>query len=260
MAENRLTHKVLTTAHLLLEAVKEMETEGGGSSTSEPSLETCAHTQQPAPSTPRPSTSRLHGRPQHSTSRLGVQQPSTSRLGVQPSTRWEQPSTSGWEQTSRSSELSKLFSWQEGKGKRPLKERYFGVSKKKKLKTWIHTYVCLSRRKQETIPDAAERTALKLAGLGEKKFAVYAYSTAGELAREFYEEFPKLQDAGGFELLRASDVGGKHLVLIDIPLDGYSVEYLQAVVKSAKIFIRPLQKDLDESPLEDKVCRFLSGC
>lgn len=35
-------------------------------------------------------------------------------------------------------------------------------------------------------------------------------------------------------------------MVIKMPHDGYSVEYLQAVVKSAK---RPLQRDLDITPI-----------
>ena len=59
-------------------------------------------------------------------------------------------------------------------------------------------------------------------------------------------EFPKLAAGGGYELLR---VGSWELVLIDIPHDGYSVEYLQAVIKSAKIYIHLLQRNLDLTAL-----------
>ena len=71
----------------------------------------------------------------------------------------------------------------------------------------------------------------------------------------FIKEYPKLVDCGGFELLRASDIGGKELIPIEMPHGGYSVEYLQAVVKSAEIYIRTLQRDLDEKPLvNEQVC------
>ena len=166
----------------------------------------------------------------------------------------------GPSEPSVSSEISKLFTWgganisskSKGKGKRLLSNPSKGP-KKKKLKTWTHTFVCLSSTKHMYVPDATERTTLKLAGLGEKRFGVFAYNTAPELQDELFREFPKLVSAAGFELLRASEFGGRELVLIDIPSEGYSVEYLQAVVKGAKIYIRPLQKDLDESPLENKV-------
>lgn len=97
-------------------------------------------------------------------------------------------------------------------------------------------------------PDANKHTSLKLAGLGEKQFSVFAYGTSSELQDELIREFPKLANMGGYELLRAPETGSRELVVIDIPHDVYSVEYLQAVVKSAKVYIFPLQKDLDLTP------------
>ena len=56
-------------------------------------------------------------------------------------------------------------------------------------------------------------------------------------------QFPKLANGGGYELLRLGDM--KTLEIISEPASGYSVEYLKSVVSSAKIYIRPLQKNLD---------------
>ena len=53
-------------------------------------------------------------------------------------------------------------------------------------------------------------------------------------------------------------MGGKELEVIDNPHDGYSVEYLQAVLKSAKIYIRSLQQNLDTSQLDIQVYRSLN--
>ena len=52
------------------------------------------------------------------------------------------------------------------------------------------------------------------------------------------ENFPKLKDAGGYELLR---VGARNrcLEVIPIPPGGYTVEYLKDVVQQAKVYIRP---------------------
>ena len=216
--DDKLAKKVVSAASLLFEAVKKLE--GGESS-------------QPATSSPASSDFNCNTLPIR------------DRGGVH-------------------SELSSLFSWNAGssvgssvrsavrKGKRPLHSFSQG-SKKKKLKTWTHTFVCLASTSQKYSPDTSERTSLKLAGLGEKRIPVFAYSAALELQDELFREFPKLRDGGGYELLRASDVGGKELMLIDIPQGGYSVDYLRGVVKSAKIYIRPLQKDLDIEPLENKV-------
>ena len=62
------------------------------------------------------------------------------------------------------------------------------------------------------------------------------------------KEYPKLTGGGGFECLRASDLCGNVLLSIDIPHHGYNVKYLLAVMKSDKIHIRPLQRDLDDKP------------
>ena len=105
------------------------------------------------------------------------------------------------------------------------------------------------------MPDTNDRTMLKLAGLGEKKCSVFAYDTSFELQDELVREYLKLANAGGYELLRASENGSRELILIEMPHDGYSVEYLQAVImiKSAKIYIRPLQRNLDTSPIVKEV-------
>lgn len=149
--------------------------------------------------------------------------------------------------TSTGMELSSLFRW--NPTYRPLKKRkgsFFGKgSKKKKLPTWTHTLVCLSRSGDQQNPDPEERCALQLAGLGEKRFPMFLHSDAQDIHTELLEQFPKLEDAGGYEFLRLGVGGVGNLQLIKPPPHCYSVEYLRAVIGSAKIFIRPLQHDLD---------------
>ena len=106
---------------------------------------------------------------------------------------------------------------------------------------WTHTFVCLSLPSQRYVPDSDERAVLQLAGLGEKKISIDAYSDAQEIHQELLYHFPKLRDGGGYELLRTSEGGGKLLQVIASPENGLSVSYLRAVVHHAKIFIRPLQ-------------------
>lgn len=95
------------------------------------------------------------------------------------------------------------------------------------------------------IPDQEKKIELPLAGLGEKKVSLLLYSDAQELHCQLVEHFPKLSESGGYELLRATDKGGEELIGIDMPSSGYTVEYLKAIVTLAKLYIRPLQKDLD---------------
>ena len=97
-------------------------------------------------------------------------------------------------------------------------------------------------------PHSSHRVTLKLAGLGEKIFKVNVASTAQEFRDQLQQEYPKLMDGGGFELLRIMEGGGKGLEDIQMPEAGYTPEYLKAVIHHAKIFVRPLQKNLDVQP------------
>ena len=71
-------------------------------------------------------------------------------------------------------ELSGLFNW--NRNYRPSKKRkasYVGKgSKRKKLPSWTHTWVCLAQKGDQHNPDPEERSSLQLAGLGEKRFPI----------------------------------------------------------------------------------------
>ncbi len=72
-------------------------------------------------------------------------------------------------------------------------------------------------------------------------------SSAQDLDTDLVKAYPKLADeGGGYELLRVSEKGSRELCVIEMPANGYTVEYLRSVVSStAKIFIRPIQRNLD---------------
>ena len=109
------------------------------------------------------------------------------------------------------------------------------------------------------MPDPGKKAELALAGLGEKKCSLFLYGCAKKMRDELVDIFPKLAKAGGFELLRGSDKGSKDLVPIEIPKTGYTPEYLKAVVSSAKVYIRPLQNNLDLTEVENEVCPVVSS-
>ena len=113
------------------------------------------------------------------------------------------------------------------------------LSKKKKIPKWTHTFICLSSPKQTSIPDGNEREKLKLAGLGEMSICLNLCAEAWEIKEELLFTFPKLNNAGGFELLRVAECGGRMLDVIAMPKGGFTVTYLKAVVHSAKIYVRP---------------------
>ena len=84
-----------------------------------------------------------------------------------------------------------------------------------------------------------------MAGLGEESVTLDLLAEAFENNEELCFKFPKLRKAGGYELLRLPQSGGKHFDIIPMPKGGYTTSYLKAVVHHAKIHIRPLQRQLD---------------
>ena len=98
-----------------------------------------------------------------------------------------------------------------------------------------------------------QRDQCLLAGLGERRFALDISLSAQDLLYSLEAQFPRLIEGGGMELLRAEG-GCRDLQPIDMPAGGYTCDYLKAVVHSAKIYIRPLQDDLNLKPCSPEVC------
>lgn len=95
----------------------------------------------------------------------------------------------------------------------------------------------------------AARETLLEAGLGEKKVLLADIECSKE---EFWETitstFPKLKDCGGFELLRCvANTKGLDVVSPNI---AQSPVLLKTVLGNARVYIRPIQRDLDLDPLE----------
>ena len=101
-----------------------------------------------------------------------------------------------------------------------------GKTKKCRVPTWTHTFVCLGDTEQEVVPDPSDRALLQIAGLGEKKIQFDSDSGANGIHEEILSQFPKLKESGGYELMRTQEKGSKLLYVIDVPPSGYSVAYL----------------------------------
>ena len=121
--------------------------------------------------------------------------------------------------------------------------------------TWTHHFMCLSDKDQGTIPSREEKNRLINAGLGEKKVVFSDKRGSWEHVKSVLEkEFPKLKDINGaFEIMRSSG-NRRSLELIAIPPMGYTVPFLKETLGQAHGYIRPLQKNLDETPVP-KVCQ-----
>ena len=121
---------------------------------------------------------------------------------------------------------------------------------KKKAKIWDHHFFCLASKTQCSPPGPIDRGHLMQAGLGGKSLSFMETSDAEMFHEDLLDAFPKLHTGGGYELLRTNERNSRSLDVIPPPPSGYTVEYLKSVAGQAKIYIRPLQKDLDLAPAE----------
>jgi len=109
----------------------------------------------------------------------------------------------------------------------------------------------LASKVQDYSPSPMDRGQLLQAGLGDKNISFVESADAEDLHYDLLEAFPKLKSGGGYELMRTSDRGNRTLAVIPCPSSGYTIAYLRSVAGQAKVYIRPLQKDLDLSPIDE---------
>ena len=95
---------------------------------------------------------------------------------------------------------------------------------------------------QQTPPSTSERIDLSLNGIGEKKLSFPNEGNSAEVHETILAAFLALEE--GHEILRAGEERSKQLLLIPMPLNGFSVSYLQSVLGQAKGYLRPLQRDI----------------
>ncbi|MDA8002743.1 MAG: hypothetical protein MPL62_15790 [Alphaproteobacteria bacterium] len=105
--------------------------------------------------------------------------------------------------------------------------------------------VCLNSKDATRVPlTVAEKELLVEAGLGEKKVTIDDMSCSPQdFKAAIVSTFPKLEDCGGFELLRCLPHGLKKLEPISAAVAQYP-KLLKSVVGNGRVFIRPIQKDL----------------
>ena len=118
------------------------------------------------------------------------------------------------------------------------------AKKPKKMAIWKRSFVCLSQAGQDYVPGSVEKAELHNSGLGCKQLSLFEYGSSWEFHDELVEAFPKLANAGGYELMRTEEGNSRDLVVIPHPSEGYTASYLKSVVQHAKIYVRPLQQDL----------------
>nr|XP_055038549.1 uncharacterized protein LOC129426318 isoform X2 [Misgurnus anguillicaudatus] len=122
----------------------------------------------------------------------------------------------------------------------------------KRRSSYTRSYFCLDSIDQIMVPTKVEKEKLYAAGLGEKKLTFFGdENSAEEFKCHILTAYPKLNSCGGFELLRLSGMTrSKKLSVMPCPNTGYTIKSIKDHNKSAIIYIRPMQKDIDTTPVE----------
>ena len=135
-----------------------------------------------------------------------------------------------------------------GKGKQPAHDR--PSAPPPKHQQWTHKFLCVPSCSTNTAPrKGSEWQLLISAGLWEKLVAFRTMDCPpGEYRDHLLETFSKLKDAGGFELMRY--IPNSNQLECLPPLALHSPRNTQEYVGKSTVYIRPIQKDLNLSPLE----------
>lgn len=117
--------------------------------------------------------------------------------------------------------------------------------------------MCLSDKNAAKVPSSSEKVNLQRSGLGKKSIQFYLTDSESMVHEKLLAEFEKLSGAGGFELLRCQS-NCRHLEKIECRWDVNSLK--TNVGSQAKIYIRPIQKDLPIVPVEDSEIQIKETC
>ena len=176
--------------------------------------------------------------------------PSTSSHGSD-STAVSQPRETG--STARS-EFDRLFGYRPDvsqRGSRATGKKRKGprnprsvVDQKRARSIWKKDTVCLRFKDQSRGPDTLEKMELAKLGLGLKELSYDIDGDALHIHSVLLDTFKQLDDCGGYTLLRLA-ANSTSLIEIKPPKGGMTVRYLKDIVKSAKLFVRPLQADIE---------------
>jgi len=123
-------------------------------------------------------------------------------------------------------------------------------AKRPKFSVWTHRFYCLSETDDERVPSTSlRRNELVLAGLGERNVTITDVDcTPQDFQEALLTEFPRLRQGGGFELLRGA-ASTRQLEIIPFRISN-SPRLLKAWIGTARIYIRPIQLNLDVTPTE----------
>ena len=143
-------------------------------------------------------------------------------------------------------EHKRLFGFIPSKGKRPLGKK--GKGKRKGATTWKEC-ICLRHTDQTWKPSSEEKIELARIGLGLAEIVFHSDGDAEHIHNVVLQKFPVLESCGGYTLMRLAE-NSHNMVEIEGPDSGISVAYLKDILNHAKLYIRPLQKDITEADMK----------
>lgn len=122
-----------------------------------------------------------------------------------------------------------------------------------KKPAWKHKFVCLAYKDQLRIPTSdVDKEELYLADLGEKEIEFRSIdSNADKFKDTLLNAFPRLQQGGGYQLLKCMPNSRRLEVLSSVVYT--SPGALKQRVGTSRTYIRPIQRDLDLEPCEEVV-------
>lgn len=165
--------------------------------------------------------------------------------------------------TSTTAELQKLFAPYTSVGKnlsqtvqtpKPAKRQRTWTPMFSPSPTWTHRFCLLADKNASVAPTVYEKEKLKSSGLGEKKITFENKKGSHKFLTQVLEDqYPLLKKAGGYLICRTA--GSQRLQVIPPGQNGYSIPYLrdESALRQAVAYIRPLQKSIDISDVQDEV-------
>ena len=123
--------------------------------------------------------------------------------------------------------------------------------KSAKRSEWRHKFVCLAYRDQDRIPTTdADKEELFQAGLGEKEIHFDSLDIEQDEFKEIlFSNFPRLKDGGGFQFLKG--ISNTHNLEVLSMAVHTSPNLLKQRVGNSRVYIRPVQHDLDLTPVQE---------
>ncbi|XP_060759750.1 uncharacterized protein LOC132870181 [Neoarius graeffei] len=115
--------------------------------------------------------------------------------------------------------------------------------------SYTHMFCCVADHRTDTVPSGGVKADLLAAGLGEQRVTFSGNpSDPMVITNKLMEVYPKLQEGGGFELLKITGpTRSRSLALLPCPSTGYTLAFLKdpsTMIGQATLYIRPLQQDL----------------